>query len=62
MTFKQAMWLAKEQGKSVRCEYMSPGWTIKWIEWGWFCVNPHNGSNYQFTPQKIDHESKWSVI
>lgn len=58
------MWLAKEHGKSVRCEYMSPGWSISWIASGkgWFCVNPRTGTNYQFTPQKIDHESKWNVL
>lgn len=62
--FKTAMALAKLKGKAVRCDYMSPGWKIVYIKSGkgWFNINPHNGSNYHFTPQKIDRESNWSIV
>lgn len=58
------MWLAKEHGKSVRCEYMPGGWKVRWIaaSKGWFNISPHTGTPFKYVPQKIDHESKWSVL
>lgn len=58
------MWLAKEHGKAVRCDYMNPGWSIRYIKAGkgWFNINPVTGSDYHFTPQKIDHDSTWNVL
>lgn len=66
MTFTEAK-AAIHAGKFVRCDdYMSPGWKIGRVEGGGdglFNINPHTGSNYQFTPQRIDVESKnWRIV
>ena len=72
LTYDQAMALACK-GKYVRCdEYMSPGWkvgrvairgeTVKYAP-GLYNINPHTGSEYQFTPQVIDTKSVlWRVV
>lgn len=64
LSFTDARWLAINHGKAIRAPYMSPGWKIVYIKAGkgLFNINPHTGSDYQFTPQKIDFDSKWSVV
>lgn len=65
LTFAEAK-AAMDAGKFVRCDdYMSPGWKIGRIvnTPGYFNINPHTGSAYGFTPQKIDVQSKnWRIV
>lgn len=72
--YDTAMALARHKNKFVRCdEYMSPGWKIgrvvirgtgpkpKYAP-GLFCINPHTGSEYQFTAQAVDVNSvQWRL-
>lgn len=62
MKFADAMKLAKK-GERVRANYMSPGWAVVWIAKakGFFTVNPHTGSNYQFTPEERDKTAEWNT-
>ncbi len=72
LDYDTAMHFARK-GKYVRCdEYMSPGWkigrvvlrgeTAKYAP-GLYCINPHTGSEYQFTPQAIDTKSvQWRIV
>lgn len=68
MNFDAAMVCAKK-GRRVSRKGMSPGWTIAWLMQrgtpgggAFFCINPHTGSNYQFTPSAVDKASEnWSI-
>jgi poly-gamma-glutamate capsule biosynthesis protein CapA/YwtB (metallophosphatase superfamily) len=69
MDFDAALICAKK-GRRVRRNGMSEGWTIAWfmlkgVKGGgdYFCINPHTGSNYRFTPSAADKASKeWSIV
>jgi hypothetical protein len=63
MKFDDAMKLAKK-GERVRCDdYMSPGWAVAWVPKakGFFNVNPHTGSTYQFQPEERDLTGEWNT-
>lgn len=65
MIFVDALRLAKK-GERVRCDgYMSPGWQMTYIKEakGFFNINPHTGSTYQFVPQERDKGSTdWNTV
>lgn len=56
---------ARRDGARVHCgSYMSPGWCVGWFPSakGFFCINPHTGSNYQFRPQARDEYGLWEIM
>lgn len=66
MTFDQAMKFARE-GNKVRHAAMGKGWSIFYIKSGdakgYYCLNPHTGSNYHFTPGPVDMETlTWEIM
>lgn len=58
MTFKEAMRDARA-GYRVRESRMSKGWKVGWFAAakGFFCINPHTGSEYQYRPTDADKAS-----
>lgn len=63
MTFDEAMKAAK-QGKYVRHPAMGPGWTIGVVPKvpGYFCFNPHTGSEYGYTASQGDEaRDDWKI-
>lgn len=66
MTFDEAMATCKA-GRRVRWRSMSEGWSIFYIPSGkakgYYCLNPHTGSNYAFTPSALDKKATtWEVM
>lgn len=64
MTFDQAM-AACKSGRFVRNAKMSAKWKIFYDKAtdGFYCLNPHTGSDYQFRPSDEDKLSKqWELV
>lgn len=64
MTFEDAMKAARE-GKYVRHPAMGTGWTIGVVEGipGYFCFNPHTGSEYGYTSCRRDvARDDWKIV
>ena len=65
MTFDDAMKICKA-GKKVRASHHGPGWSIFYVKSGeakgFYCLNPHTGSNYAFRPSEEDIKAiDWMV-
>lgn len=66
MTFDQAMGFAR-RGNKVRCSGMGERWSIFYITSGaakgYYCLNPHTGSNHAFTPKPEDKTATdWEIM
>lgn len=64
MTYKQALAQARD-GYRVREKHMGKGWTIGYFRKakGFFCINPHTGSNYVFMPTSAEVASTdWETV
>lgn len=64
MTFADAMKQAKD-GHRVREANFSKGWTIGYFRGAkdFFCINPHTGGNYLFSPTAAHKAStNWTVV
>lgn len=67
MTFDEAMHFAKGRGNKVRHSAMGEGWSVFYIASGaargYYCLNPHTGSNYAFTPHREDFAATdWEIM
>lgn len=56
-----------KQGNKVRHSGCGPGWSIFYVKRGkakgYYCLNPHTGSNYAFRPSAADKAATdWEIM